>query len=181
MTNRETSPFGPTVMRSHAINSGITTACLAGGVLAANVPLLSVLAKHSAGGEVWGHASGWASPLLPAALRTALSRRFATSAQLDVHVSSGLKLVNWLGPVEVLEGEQWRAVAGPLSPNACAVAGGLQVRLCLLLNANGECKQMWLRCCSAARSCVLCAGLIIWVALPFGCGCCTLYIFPSIS
>mmetsp|Transcript_13367 Transcript_13367/g.28590 ORF Transcript_13367/g.28590 Transcript_13367/m.28590 type:complete len:895 (+) Transcript_13367:99-2783(+) len=71
-----------------------------GAEVSSNVPLLALLA-HESGGELVSQ-RGF-GPLFPAALKAVLSRRFGTYGIIDCFVSEGARLVQWMGPVEVLD------------------------------------------------------------------------------
>ena len=65
-----------------------------------NAPLLSMLARDTKGLLMVHHAFGLA---LGPSLKANWGRCFGSSAVLDCFVSDGLRLVQWLGPVEVLQ------------------------------------------------------------------------------
>lgn len=67
---------------------------------AVNVPLLSVL-THGSGGELACHQDF--GPLFALNLGVALRRRFGDNALLDCYVSDGARLLQWMGPVDVLQ------------------------------------------------------------------------------
>lgn len=65
-----------------------------------NAPLLGTLA-HGSGGEVAIHLGF--GPLLGQALGASLGRRIGAAGTLDCFCSEGLRLVQWIGPVDVLK------------------------------------------------------------------------------
>ena len=72
----------------------------AGGELSVNVSVLGLLA-HESGGELSAH--DCFGPLFAPCLRAALSRRFGLRGMLDCYVSDGVRLLQWMGPVDVLQ------------------------------------------------------------------------------
>lgn len=65
-----------------------------------HAPMLTTLARDTRGLVLLHRGFG---PCLAASLKSSLSRCFGTSAVLDCYVSDGLRLAQWLGPVEALQ------------------------------------------------------------------------------
>ena len=65
-----------------------------------NAPLLSLLARDTHGVLLMHRGFG---PCLGPALKACFGRCFGSSAVLDCYASDGLRLVQWLGPVDVLQ------------------------------------------------------------------------------
>ena len=78
-----------------------------------HAPLLSQLARDTHGLLLVHRGFG---PCLGPSLKAGLGRCFGTSAVLDCYVSDGLRLVQWLGHVEVLQvggcGAEWQGSRG---------------------------------------------------------------------
>ena len=64
------------------------------------MPVLGLLA-HDSGGELTAHECF--GPLFSNSLQAALTRRFGLRGMLDCYVSDGVRLVQWMGPVDVLQ------------------------------------------------------------------------------
>ncbi|GAX77710.1 hypothetical protein CEUSTIGMA_g5153.t1 [Chlamydomonas eustigma] len=96
-----------------------------GGGLKVNAPLLSMLSRDTQGSLMLHRGFG---PTFGAGLRSCFSRCFGSSAVLDCFVSDGLQLVQWLGPVNVLQSPEPEDVGlsmasdRRLSGSACSVA-----------------------------------------------------------
>ncbi|GFH07918.1 protein transport protein SEC23, partial [Haematococcus lacustris] len=83
-----------------ATGLGVPIDVVAGGGEDINAPLLAQMCRASPGGKLWAHPGYGAT--FPSALRAALQRRFGAAGVLDCRCSNGLKLAQYLGPVEGL-------------------------------------------------------------------------------
>ncbi|KAJ9508916.1 hypothetical protein QJQ45_028232, partial [Haematococcus lacustris] len=97
-----------------ATGLGVPIDVVAGGGEDINAPLLAQMCRASPGGKLWAHPGYGAT--FPSALRAALQRRFGAAGRpaypavcgpgaagvLDCRCSNGLKLAQYLGPVEGL-------------------------------------------------------------------------------
>eukprot|EP00798_Chlamydomonas_sp_ICE-L_P014314 gene14314-20298_t len=95
-----------------------------GSELSVNIPVLGQLA-HESGGELVAHECF--GQLFGVNLQTALTRKFGVRGMLDCYVSDGVRLVQWMGSVDVLQpwptDEYSRLVQDRrLSANACSVS-----------------------------------------------------------
>jgi hypothetical protein len=90
-------PSQRTRLQPRACAACLLHAATASGI---NVPLLTSIARGS-GGELVALPGGFLSgPALARQLSAALSRRFGLEGALDCYCSEGLRLLQWMGPLD---------------------------------------------------------------------------------